>query len=218
VAGRIVLGERVAERLVRDARALGLGRFDPLEIEERLHTLGCASFGRMGEGVVRLEARPGGELSEHAHSARARTWRAITATDTPARVALGAKRRGGELASARAEAQAAGVDEALLFDAAGRLVEGARTNLALALADGRWVTPAAARGSVRGVALEAALAAGVALEECDVSRAECRAARELVATNAVRGARPVLALDGDPVGDGRPGPLAAALAAALATQ
>jgi branched-subunit amino acid aminotransferase/4-amino-4-deoxychorismate lyase len=120
-----------------------------------------------------------------------------------------------ELASARAEAEAAGVDEALLFDAAGRLVEGARTNLALALADG-WLTPPAARGSVRGVALEAVLAAGVGLVERDVSRAECLAAREIVATNAVRGARPVVVLDGAPVGAGCPGALAAALAAALA--
>jgi branched-subunit amino acid aminotransferase/4-amino-4-deoxychorismate lyase len=132
-------------------------------------------------------------------------------------VVPGAKRAGvAELARAREEAQAAGADEALLFDAADRLVEGARSNLALALADGRFVMPPAARGAVRGVALEATLAAGVALVERDVSHAECLAAREIVATNAVRGARPIVALDGGAVGAGRPGPLAAALAAALA--
>jgi len=78
------------------------------------------------------------------------------------------------------------------------------------------VMPPLARGAVRGVALEAALAAGVPLAPRDVTRADCRALRELVATNAVRGARPIVALDSAPVGDGRPGPLAAALAAALA--
>jgi branched-subunit amino acid aminotransferase/4-amino-4-deoxychorismate lyase len=39
-----------------------------------------------------------------------------------------------------------------------------------------------------------------------VSRAQLAAAREILATNAVRGVRPVIALDGRPVGDGKPGP------------
>ena len=221
VSGRIVLGERVAARLVRDASALGLGSFDPLEIGERLRALGRASFGSAGEGVVRLEAQPGGELigSTRPLGPEHETWRAISA---PQRhpgpgPAPGAKRSGvAELAAARAASEAAGVDEALLFDGAGRLVEGARSNLVLALADGRFATPPAVRGAVRGVALEAALEAGVPLAERDVLRDALRQVREIVATNAVRGARPIVALDGKPVGDGRPGPLAAALAAALA--
>jgi len=219
-AGRVWLGERVAERLVRDAQALGLAALDPADVLARLVALGRASFGD-GAGVVRLEARAGGELvaSTRPLGPEPETWRAIAArvVHPGPGPAPGAKRAGvAELASARAEAQAAGVDEALLFDAARRLVEGARTNLALALADGRWLTPPAARGSVRGVALEAALAAGVSLEERDVSRADCLAAREIVATNAVRGARAIVVLGSASVGDGRPGALQAALAAALA--
>jgi D-alanine transaminase len=221
--GRIWLGERVAARLVRDARALGLGEHDPREVEACLLAAGRTSFGAGGEGVVRLEARAGGELvaSTRPLGPEPATWRAITArvVHPGPGPAPGAKRAEvSELASARAEAQAAGVDEALLFDAAGRLVEGARTNLALALESGRFALPPAARGAVRGVALEAALAAGVALVERDFTRAECLAAREIVATNAVRGARPIVALDAAPVGDGRPGPLCAALAAALARE
>ncbi len=220
-SGRVMLGVRVAERLVRDAHALGLGELDASEIHERLLALGRSSFGATGEGVVRLEARAGGQLIESTRpiGPERESWRALTAPvpHPGPGPAPGAKRAPPpELAAARAAAEAAGVDEALLFDAAGRLVEGARTNLALALADGRWVTPPAARGAVRGVALDAALAAGVALEERDISHAECRAAREIVATNAVRGARPIVALDATPIGDGQPGPLHAALAAALA--
>lgn len=219
-AGRIWLAERVAARLVRDARALGLGVHDAGDVRDRLVALGRASFGD-GAGVVRLEARAGGELvaSTRPLGPEPETWRAVAArvVHPGAGPAPGAKRAGvAELAAARAEAEAAGADEALLFDAAGRLVEGAHSNLALATADGAWVVPPAARGAVRGVALEAALAAGVALVECDVSRAECLAAREIVATNAVRGARAIVMLDAAPVGSGRPGPLAAALAAALA--
>jgi branched-subunit amino acid aminotransferase/4-amino-4-deoxychorismate lyase len=219
VAGRVWLGERVAARLVRDAAALGLGALDPREVLARLVALGEAAFGG-GAGVVRLEARPGGLVgTTRPLGPEPETWRGIVArTLHPGPgSAPGAKRSEvAPLAAARAEAQAAGVDEALLFDASGRLVEGARTNLALVLADGSWVTPPAAAGAVRGVALEAALAAGVRLAERELARADCAAARELVATNAVRGARAVLALDGATVGDGRPGPLAAALAAALA--
>jgi branched-subunit amino acid aminotransferase/4-amino-4-deoxychorismate lyase len=220
-AGRVWLGERVAARLVRDAAALGLGSLDAKDVLARLVALGRGAFGD-GEGVVRLEARGGGGLvgSTRPLGNEPEAWRAIVAraVHPGPGPAPGAKQAEvAALAAAREEAQTAGVDEALLFDAAGRLVEGARTNLALALADGSWAMPSAAAGAVRGVALEAALAAGVRVAERELSRAECAAAREIVATNAVRGARPVLALDGARVGDGRPGPLAAALAAALAT-
>jgi branched-subunit amino acid aminotransferase/4-amino-4-deoxychorismate lyase len=171
--------------------------------------------------VVRLEARADGALIESTRpiGPEPETWRAISAAvvHRGPGPAPGAKQADvAVLERARAELEAAGADEVLLFDAAGRLVEGARTNLALALASGEWVTPPAARGAVRGVALEAALAGGVALAERDVSRAECRSLREIVATNAVRGARPIVSLDGAAVGDGRPGPLAATLAATLA--
>ena len=211
----------MAGRLVRDAQALGFGRFDPLEIGERLVALGRASFGGAGTGVVRLEARAGGELdgSTRPLGPEHETWRAITARERhPGPGPVPGAKRGGvaSLTAARAASEAVGVDEALLFDTAGRLVEGARSNLALALADGRFVVPPAARGAVRGVALEAAFAAGMRLSEEDVPREVLRSVRELVATNAVRGARPILVLDGAPVGDGRPGPLAAALTAALA--
>jgi branched-subunit amino acid aminotransferase/4-amino-4-deoxychorismate lyase len=220
VSGRVWLGERVAARLVRDAAALGIGALDEKGVLARLLALGEAAFGD-ADGVVRLEARAGGVLvgSTRPLGPEPETWRAIVAraVHPGPGPAPGAKQAEvAALAAARAETQAAGVDEALLFDAAGRLVEGGRTNLALALADGSWVMPPAAAGGVRGVALEAALETGVRLAERALSRAECAAAREIVATNAVRGARPVLALDGAPVGDGRPGRLAAALAAALA--
>ena len=220
-AGRVWLGERVAARLVRDAAALGLGALDARDVLARLVALGRAAFGD-GAGVVRLEARAGDALagSTRPLGADPPSWRAIVAraVHPGPGLAPGAKRsEAPALAAARAESEAAGVDEALLFDGSGRLVEGARTNLALALVGGDWVTPPAAAGAVRGVALEAALAAGVRLGERDVLRADCIAAREIVATNAVRGARPVLELDGSRIGSGRPGALAAALAAALST-
>jgi branched-subunit amino acid aminotransferase/4-amino-4-deoxychorismate lyase len=220
-AGRILLGDAVVARLVRDARALGLGELDPEHCRGELLALGQASFGADGEGIVRLEARPGGVLVGAARplGPEPARWRAITAPvlHPGPGPAPGAKRAAlPALARAREAAEGAGADEALLFDEAGRLVEGARTNLAVALVDGRFVMPPLARGAVRGVALEAALAAGVKLEERDLGRGQLSGVRELVALNAVRGARPIVALDGRRLGDGAPGPLHAALAAALA--
>ena len=49
-----------------------------------------------------------------------------------------------------------------------------------------------------------------------VPERELRSAREIVVANAVRGARPVVRLDGRAVGDGRPCPWARRLDAALA--
>jgi branched-subunit amino acid aminotransferase/4-amino-4-deoxychorismate lyase len=132
--------------------------------------------------------------------------------------APGAKRLRPALAEARRALAGAGADadEALLFDAAGRLVEGTRSCLVVVDDAGAAWTPAAALGGVASVALEAARAAGASLREAELSRASLARARELVALNAVRGARPVLALGEAPVGEGTPGPVAAHLARLLA--
>jgi branched-subunit amino acid aminotransferase/4-amino-4-deoxychorismate lyase len=212
---------RVTERLVRDAAALGLGRLDPARVTDSLVEAGRAAFGADGEGIVRLEARAGAELVSATRPVgpEPEHWRAIVphvVHPGPGR-ALGAKRTGvAELLAAREAARAAKVDETLLFDAAGRLVEGARTNLFVTLADGRPCMPPLTRGAVRGVAWDVVIDAGVRVEERDLGREDCANAREIVATNSVRGARPIVALDSHAVGRGEPGPLQATLAAALA--
>jgi branched-subunit amino acid aminotransferase/4-amino-4-deoxychorismate lyase len=118
--------------------------------------------------------------------------------------------------AARAAARAAGCDEALLYDAAGRLVEGARTSLVVVRDDGLAVSPPAARGGVASLALAIARSAGFAAEPADLARTEVARAREIVALNAVRGAVPIVRLDGAPVGTGAGGPIAARLRAVLA--
>jgi len=219
VHGRVRWEAQLVARLLRDARALGIGAPDPAECSARLRALGARRFGS-GEGVLRLTARSGAPRL----CAQARPlgpdpvhWRGCTAqTPHPGPAAApGAKLQRPALDAARAELEAAGAEEALLYDAAGNLVEGARSNLAVALG-GRWLTPPPASGAVRGVALELAMAAVPQLKCAEISRADIAAADEIVATNAVRGARPILQLDGRPVGAATPGPLAAALARALA--
>lgn len=219
VRGRVRWEAQVVARLLRDARALGIGELNAAECIAQLRALGARRFGS-GEGVLRLTARSGAPRL----CAQARPlgpdpahWRGCTAqTPHPGPAAApGAKLQRPALDAARAELAAANAEEALLYDEAGRLVEGARSNLAVALG-GRWLTPPLSNGAVRGVALDLALAALPQLQCADISRADIAAADEIVATNAVRGARPILQLDGRPVGAAAPGPLATALARALA--
>jgi len=222
---RVRFGAPLAARLVRDAAQLGLGALDAEMCLAALEDAGRRAFGA-AEGVVRLEAeRPEGAAEGVRLAASTRplgpepeAWSAVlspAAHEGPGPWA-GTKRSAWACVErARAAARAAGTDEALLLDAEGRLVEGARASLVVVRSDGVAVAPPLARGGVRSVARAIALAGCPAIAEADVGLAELRAAREIVALNAVRGARPVVRLDGRPVGDGRPGPVAARLRTVL---
>jgi branched-subunit amino acid aminotransferase/4-amino-4-deoxychorismate lyase len=224
VGGRVRFGERVVRRLARDARALGLGKVDEALGLLGMGELGKAHFGD-GEGVVRLQAsRDGGGSLHLVGVARAvgpepREWRAISPPfphEGPAPYS-GAKVTNHLLfAMARDQAVCAGVDEAVLFDGEGFLIEGARSNLLLARSDGSLATPSLQRGGVAGVAREILLEKLPEIAETDLHRSTVAEARELIAVNAVRGSCPVVELDGEPVGDGRPGPAAEQLREILA--
>jgi len=114
---------------------------------------------------------------------------------------------------AQRDAEAAGADHALLLDRDGRMGEAAVANVFCALGD--EVVTAPADGLLPGVARAICIPAVGAGERAAEER-EWRSAREIVAVNAVRGATAITAVDGAPVGDGAPGPLARALAEALA--
>jgi branched-subunit amino acid aminotransferase/4-amino-4-deoxychorismate lyase len=216
-----------AERLARDARALGLGAIDPGRVLRALDELGRAAFGE-AEGVLRIQAsRDGGGRIRLVGVPRGLgddpgEWRAVRAPfPHPGPQPFGGAKRSGDplLALAREHARRAGAQEVLLLDAGGRLVEGARTSAIVVLASGEARTPPLARGGVRSVARAQALAAlgGISgIIEADVDGAALRDAREIVLVNAVRGAVPLVALDASPIGDGRAGPWCARLAAVLA--
>ncbi|HKE10548.1 MAG TPA: aminotransferase class IV, partial [Myxococcota bacterium] len=116
---------------------------------------------------------------------------------------------------AREAARSAGADDALLFDTGGRLVEGARTNAIVVLHDGTLATPPLSRGAVAGIVREILCERMPELVERDVSLRELVRARELVLTNAVRGAVSVVSLDGHRLGSGAPGQAAAQFRAVL---
>jgi branched-chain amino acid aminotransferase len=217
--GRVWHAERHAQRLARDARLLGLGALDTAGVLVLLHELALSTCNGP-DAKVRVEAQADALLGVRLAGTstpigdEAPTWRCVAAAvvHPGASPTSSAKRSDRSLYEAAfAAARQADVDEALLFDAAGRLVEGTRSNVIVVGPDGVPVTPALACGAQAGVARSLLLERVPLLREAEVSRAELTAAREILATNAVRGVRPVIALDGRPVGDGQPGPWAVRL-------
>jgi len=222
-AGRARFAARHARRLARAAHALGIGELAEPRVLAALSELARAAFGD-GAGVERLQASRDAAGALHlvgvprALGPERHAWSAI-------RVRLPASGSGGThglkvtsriaLALAADAARAAGADEALILDSAGRLVEGARSNVVVVGSDGRLSTPPLELGGVAGVAREILLERVGELEARVVSDAELARASEIVAVNAVRGARAIVRLDGHEIGDGEPGPWSRRLAETL---
>lgn len=221
-AGRIERLERHAGRLRRDAARLSLPLPDRRAIESLALDVVCAELGG-GDGALRIEWTTGGEAQPALRATTRslgpdpRTWRVATATtvhpgpaDPRDLKSLGVKALGiPAYDAARAERARAGVDEVLLFDAAGRLVEGSRSNLIVVSRDGLVRTPARTLGAVEGLGLEIVREFAPEIRETtELGHGDLAAAAELIATNAVRGAVAIVELDGTAIGDGRPGPFA----------
>ncbi len=115
---------------------------------------------------------------------------------------------------AKLEANAAGVDDAVLLDPAGMLAETSSTHLFLVRA-GRVMTSttrACPEGITRSVVLELCRDLGIPAEERDVPAAELALADEMFVTGTMGEITPVAALDGRGLGS-VPGPVTARIAA-----
>jgi len=116
---------------------------------------------------------------------------------------------------ARQAARDAGAREAWFVDADGLVSEGASTNAWIVTRSGQIVTRPAEfgilRGITRAVVLEIAAKQGLAVAERPFTVAEAYEAREAFATAATQIVMPVVMIDGKPVGDGKPGPVARGL-------
>lgn len=121
---------------------------------------------------------------------------------------------------AKTAAKRAGAMEAWLVDDDGFVTEGGSTNGWIVDASGTLITRPLSRdilpGVTRAVVLAASQDAGIALQERKFTVAEALAAREAFLTSASGAAVPVVAIDGQTVGDGRPGPLTLKLQALYA--
>ena len=94
-------------------------------------------------------------------------------------------------------AEAAGAFEALLLNQHGRLAEGTRTNVILALPDGLF-TPPLADGCLPGTVRRRLLELG-AVAERSLAPADLQAARGMLLTNSLIGVLPVGWIDGEKI-------------------
>jgi branched-chain amino acid aminotransferase len=106
------------------------------------------------------------------------------------------------------QAQSRGAEEALLLNQEGRLAEGASTNVFL-VRGGTLLTPPLSTGILAGitreVVLELAASLGVPAREEMLGAEDLRGAQEAFLTSSTREVVPIRRVDGQPVGDGRPG-------------
>ena len=111
---------------------------------------------------------------------------------------------------AKQKAREVGAYEAWFVDGDGRVTEGSSTNAWIVTANDRVVSRPAETGILRGITrttlLEAIEAEGLTFEERAFTVDEAKGAREAFITAATTILVPVVRIDGDPVGDGRPGP------------
>jgi branched-chain amino acid aminotransferase len=98
-------------------------------------------------------------------------------------------------------AEAAGAFEALLLNERGRLAEGSRSNVIVALADGLF-TPPAGDGCLAGTVRRRLLEQG-AVAERSLGTEDLHAAREVLLTNSLIGVLPVGRIDGGEIPVGR---------------
>ena len=219
--GRARFHHAHCQRLLADARALGLPAPDPKEITEAFSVLGQAEFGR-GSGIIRIRAWAGtsGESvlvgEPRPLDPEPPSWRAGIAPfahpgpgDHP-----GVKlTHHPELERARSLRVRTELDEILLFDARGGLVEGVRSSLVLVDSDGTWHSPGAEMGGVASIALAIARERSpIPIEPAlSISRERIARAQELIALNAVRGARPITEIEGQAIANGEPGPVSRTL-------
>jgi D-alanine transaminase len=120
---------------------------------------------------------------------------------------------------AKQAAREQGAYEAWFVDANGMVREGASTNAWIITAEGVLCThptgQAILAGVTRATLIEQLHQAGLRFEERAFSLIEAKAAREAFITSATSILLPVIRLDGEPIGDGRPGPLTLRLRAAF---
>lgn len=109
-----------------------------------------------------------------------------------------------------AEAKKRGGYEAILCDNVGRLTEGSSSNFFI-VAGGRVATPPLSVGLLEGITRRKVMqlldSAQIGVAEQALWPIDLQHADEAFLTSSVRGVLPVVRVDGQPLGDGQPGPI-----------
>jgi len=113
---------------------------------------------------------------------------------------------------AKQQAREQGAAEAWYIDRGGFVTEGASSNAWIITKDNRVVTRSADSGILAGISRAVLInvleALQLRFEERAFTATEARDASEAFITAATQIVMPVIALDGDPIGSGKPGPIA----------
>ena len=228
----------LARHLARLARSLSALRLDAPLGEAALSRVmrEVIARNRVRDGLVYLQVSRGRARRDHAFPAVARPGLVVTAKSldpraNEARAASGVKvvTQADERWAhphvktlqllpnvlAKQSAREAGAYEPWFVDADGFVTDGASTNAWIVTAQGQLVTrPADAAilaGVTRATLIDVAASLAIAFEQRPFTPAEAYAAREAFLSSATTIVLPVVEIDGRPIGDGRPGPVAKAL-------
>jgi D-alanine transaminase len=117
---------------------------------------------------------------------------------------------------AKMEVQRKGADDALFVED-GFITEGTSNNFHIVTSDGTLITRALSNallhGITRGSILDIADKAGIPTEQRSFTPDEAKSAAEAFITSAGVFVMPVIAIDGQNIGDGKPGPISQKLRA-----
>ena len=229
-AGRLIDARLHLDRLDRSLRELRIA--PPMSRGALLVVLNeTVRRNRVRDGLVYLQVTRGIARRDHGFPAKGTpsslivTARALDPSANEAKAARGVKvisvpdnrwdrvdiKTVGLLPNVLAKQQAreAGAFEAWFIDAAGHVTEGASTNAWILTADGTLVTRPAETGILRGITrtvlMAVAAAEGLNVEERPFTLEEAVRAREAFVTSASSVVLPVIAIDGQPIGNGHPG-------------
>lgn len=230
--GRVERLERHTARLRRDAERLGLSLPQQVDVERIFLDTAERSFGSSQsvgsnhspgrrDGIIRVEwshlpgAPPKLIATPREYQAAAPAWSVVTSDAIHPGPEFRANTKYVDVAAydlGRDYVKKGDVDEVMLFDAQGRLVEGAHSNFIVVTEAGHLVTPARDLGCVEGLGLTIVREGHPEIREAHLTRTDLDTCREMMSTNAVRGVVPIISIDDKPVPAGE---IAKALGAAF---
>ncbi len=150
---------------------------------------------------------PFGDLfDKNGISAGVVSWRKFSDASTPAQAKMGGNYLNSIMATR--EARGGGHDEAIMLDHRGDVSEAPGENIFI-VRDGQLVTPplssSALEGITRDTVIRIAGDAGIGVAERGIPRSELALADEVFLTGTAAEITPVTSVDGEAVGDGKPG-------------
>ena len=168
--------------------------------------------GPIGWSIAALRRPPQRAVTEGVHCAVS-SWRRIDDHAMPARVKATANYNNGRLAGLQAKAD--GYDNTIILTQEGRVAESPGSCFFM-VRDGRPVTPAVTNDILESVTRATVMQIfsqylSRATQERDISRTELYAAQETFFCGSGYEIQPILSIDRQPVGNGKPGELTRAL-------